>query len=101
MNIFRKIYESFVIRNNKVAVSSDTDAGMLDIGSSVLSEIISKIRDMSGSYYDKIDEFNDMLNDGIVFSAVDSIATDATILDPDKEWWHGCHALTIQSSKTR
>lgn len=83
-NFFKNLYESWIIRGNKVKISAQTNSFYYDIAQNNLTAIIDAINELSEDYYTKIDEFNNMLKDGQVFAAVDSISTDASMIDAEK-----------------
>lgn len=92
VNALKNFYESWIIRGSKVKISSQTNNYYSDIALNNLNAILEAINDLTDDYDQKIDEFNNMLKDGQIFAAVDSISTDASMIDPEKNMaaWVTC-----------
>lgn len=87
MGVFRDLFEKFVNRGRKDINFEDDDMEEFfsDISDKNLWELVGKIREIKKSREDRLEDYNNMMEDSIIQSAVELYADDATQTSSEKE----------------
>lgn len=91
MNIFRRIYESF-FRKGNTQIASNNIRSYGDLTTQDLLTLINNVKQVSQERKTRLQEYRQMLADGITLSAIELMAEDATQPDPEtnKSIWITC-----------
>jgi hypothetical protein len=77
----KRIFESIFIRGQRTGMTGASASSFEDLNESEFLLLLRNVRELSQERADKIEEYSEMLTDGITLSAAELIAEDSTQLD--------------------